>query len=249
MDFSYSAKCEAMRAQVRDFMDDHVAPRLGVAQREADEGRSPFSFMDDLKALAKSEGLWNLFLPGLRADEPGQGLSNLDYAPVAEIMGRVDWASEAFNCSAPDTGNMELLHMFATPEPIARSRCSAQWASAPIRRLPTSTPRAVRCGLQMGQTKSISASSPAPNSVKEETGASMFPSCWRRLLQDRRTARQSPPGLTVRRPPDPRPSRRLKFSLLFRSGVPYGSNRKSGRPERTETINSSRLGWRCRGAK
>jgi len=120
MDFSYSAKCEAMRAQVRDFMDDHVAPRLGVAQREADEGRSPFSFMDDLKALAKSEGLWNLFLPGLRADEPGQGLSNLDYAPVAEIMGRVDWASEAFNCSAPDTGNMELLHMFATPEQSVR---------------------------------------------------------------------------------------------------------------------------------
>ena len=120
MDFSYSPKCEAMRARVRDFMDDHIVPRLGLAQREIDQGCFPFSFMDDLKALAKSEGLWNLFLPGLRADEPGQGLSNLDYAPVAEIMGRVDWASEAFNCSAPDTGNMELLHMFATPEQSAR---------------------------------------------------------------------------------------------------------------------------------
>jgi len=120
MDFSYSPKCEAMRAQVRDFMDDHVVPRLATARHEAEEGRCPFSFMADLKALAKSEGLWNLFLPGLRAGEPGQGLSNLDYAPVAEIMGRVDWASEAFNCSAPDTGNMELLHLFATPEQSER---------------------------------------------------------------------------------------------------------------------------------
>jgi acyl-CoA dehydrogenase len=120
MDFSYSPKCEAMRAQVRDFMDDHVVPRLARAQREAEDGRCPLSFMADLKALAKSEGLWNLFLPALRTNEPGQGLSNLDYAPVAEIMGRVDWASEAFNCSAPDTGNMELLHMFATPEQSER---------------------------------------------------------------------------------------------------------------------------------
>ena len=120
MDFSYSPKCEAMRAQVRDFMDDHILPRLELARQEADEGRCPLSFMVDLKALAKSEGLWNLFLPGLREGEPGQGLSNLDYAPVAEIMGRVDWASEAFNCSAPDTGNMELLHLFATPEQSER---------------------------------------------------------------------------------------------------------------------------------
>jgi acyl-CoA dehydrogenase len=120
MDFSYSAKCEAIRSQVRDFMDDHVVRRLGLARSESETGRFPFSFMDDLKALAKSEGLWNLFLPDLRPDEPGQGLSNLDYAPVAEIMGRVDWASEAFNCSAPDTGNMELLHLFATPEQSER---------------------------------------------------------------------------------------------------------------------------------
>ena len=120
MDFSYSPKCESMRAQVRNFMDEYVVPRLGLAQKEFDEGRFPLSFMEDLKALAKSEGLWNLFLPSLRAGEPGQGLSNLDYAPVAELMGRVEWASEAFNCSAPDTGNMELLHMFATPEQSER---------------------------------------------------------------------------------------------------------------------------------
>ena len=120
MDFTYSAKCEAIRAEVGRFMDDHVVPRLGLAKQEFAAGRFPLSFMDDLKALARSEGLWNLFLPGLRPGEPGQGLSNLDYAPVAEIMGRVDWASEAFNCSAPDTGNMELLHLFATPEQSER---------------------------------------------------------------------------------------------------------------------------------
>jgi acyl-CoA dehydrogenase len=71
--------------------------------------------MADLKALAKSEGLWNLFLPSLRDDEPGTRLSNLAYAPLAEVMGRLPWASEVFNCSAPDTGNMELLHRFASP--------------------------------------------------------------------------------------------------------------------------------------
>jgi acyl-CoA dehydrogenase len=115
MDFSYSPKCEAIRSQVQQFMGEHIMPRLGQARTEFAGGRFPLSFMEDLKALAKSEGLWNLFLSGLREGEPGQGLSNLDYAPVAEIMGRVEWASEVFNCSAPDTGNIELLHMFANP--------------------------------------------------------------------------------------------------------------------------------------
>ncbi len=115
MDFSYSETCERYRAQVQDFMDAHVLPRVAQAKTEEREGRYPFSFMEELKSRAKSEGLWNLFLSRLHADEPGKGLSNLDYAPVAEIMGRVDWASEVFNCNAPDTGNMELLHMFATP--------------------------------------------------------------------------------------------------------------------------------------
>jgi epoxyqueuosine reductase QueG len=73
----------------------------------------PPPFLEDLKALARDEGLWNLFLPTLREDEPGTRLSNLDYAPLAEAMGRLPWAAEVFNCSAPDTGNMELLHRFA----------------------------------------------------------------------------------------------------------------------------------------
>jgi acyl-CoA dehydrogenase len=114
MDFSYSAKTDQMRAQLNGFMDEFVMPRIGQWNEEVHGGKYPVTFMGDLKALAKSEGLWNLFLPNLRADEPGTQLTNLEYAPLAEIMGRVPWSSEVFNCSAPDTGNMEVLHMFAT---------------------------------------------------------------------------------------------------------------------------------------
>ena len=116
MDFAYSPRVEALRQQLRAFMDQYIVPRIGAWHAEAAAGQYPVSFMDDLKALARTEGLWNLFLPSLGEDEPGMGLSNLEYAPLAEIMGRVHWASEVFNCNAPDTGNMELLHMFATPE-------------------------------------------------------------------------------------------------------------------------------------
>ncbi|MGI9286765.1 MAG: acyl-CoA dehydrogenase family protein [Pseudomonadales bacterium] len=116
MDFAYSPKVEELCTQVRNFMGDHIVPRTGQYNNEVHAGTFPVSFMEDLKALAKSEGLWNLFLPHLKDDEPGTRLTNLEYAPLAEIMGRIGWASEVFNCSAPDTGNMELLHMFATPE-------------------------------------------------------------------------------------------------------------------------------------
>ena len=114
MDFSYSERTQQLRARVNNFMEDHIIPRIGQWRNEVAAGQYPVSFMEDLKALAKDEGLWNLFLPGLREDEPGTRLSNLEYAPLAEIMGRVPWSSEVFNCSAPDTGNMEVLHMFAT---------------------------------------------------------------------------------------------------------------------------------------
>jgi acyl-CoA dehydrogenase len=116
MDFAYTTKVEELRRRVRNFMDDHIVPRVRQYNEEVHAGNFPVSFMEDLKALAKSGGLWNMFLPQLRHEEPGTRLTNLEYAPLAEIMGRVRWASEAFNCSAPDTGNMELLHMFATPE-------------------------------------------------------------------------------------------------------------------------------------
>lgn len=115
MDFEYSDKVEALRAQTQAFMDRYVVPALPRWHKETEAGTVHPSFMEDLKALAREENLWNLFLPGLHEDEPGQPLSNLEYAPLAEIMGRVIWASEIFNCSAPDTGNMEILHLFATP--------------------------------------------------------------------------------------------------------------------------------------
>ncbi len=115
MEFEYSSKCEELRQRVGYFIDQHILPRNCDWHKEVGNGQFPVSFMEDLKDLAKEEGLWNLFLPSLRPDEPGTGLSNLDYAPLAEIMGRVMWSAEVFNCNAPDTGNMELLHMFATP--------------------------------------------------------------------------------------------------------------------------------------
>ncbi|MDJ0948863.1 MAG: acyl-CoA dehydrogenase family protein [Alphaproteobacteria bacterium] len=120
MDFQYSDKVQELQRRIGDFMDQHVIPRVPEWQREVETGVYPPQLVEDLKALAKSEGLWNLFLPGLDADEPGTRLSNLEYAPLAEIMGRVFWASEVFNCSAPDTGNMELLHMFASPDQRAQ---------------------------------------------------------------------------------------------------------------------------------
>ncbi|MGV2870932.1 acyl-CoA dehydrogenase family protein [Colwellia sp. E150_009] len=116
MDFEYSEKTQKLRQQLDNFMQQHILPRLQQYKDEVKSGQYPVSFMEDLKALARSEGLWNLFLPGLKEGEQGTRLSNLEYAPLAEIMGKVPWVSEVFNCNAPDTGNMELLHMFATPE-------------------------------------------------------------------------------------------------------------------------------------
>ncbi len=97
-------------------MDDLVLPSNRDWQRYADAGYYPSDVVEPLKVQARAAGLWNLFLPDLRDDEPGMRLSNMEYAPLAEIMGRVPWASEVFNCSAPDTGNIELLHLAATPE-------------------------------------------------------------------------------------------------------------------------------------
>ncbi|HUW38130.1 MAG TPA: acyl-CoA dehydrogenase family protein [Rhodocyclaceae bacterium] len=120
MDFEYSPKVEELRRRLADFIDRYVLPYNAGWHRSVADGIYPPPFLADMKALAKSEGLWNLFLPDLREDEPGTRLSNLEYAPLAEIMGRLPWASEVFNCSAPDTGNMELLHLFASPEQYRR---------------------------------------------------------------------------------------------------------------------------------
>ncbi len=116
MDFEFSEKSKRIQAQLKAFIAEHVAPREADYTRiVGQEGVFPPPFLDDLKAKARAQGLWNLFLPGLEPDEPGTRMSNLDYAPCAEVMGRIAWSSEVFNCSAPDTGNMELLHLAATP--------------------------------------------------------------------------------------------------------------------------------------
>lgn len=116
MDFAYTPKVEELQQKLWAFMDEHILPANSEWLGQADAGTYAMALVDRLKEKAKAQGLWNLFLPALRDDEPGTRLTNLEYAPLAEIMGRVPWASEVFNCNAPDTGNMEILHMFATPE-------------------------------------------------------------------------------------------------------------------------------------
>jgi acyl-CoA dehydrogenase len=114
MDFEHSPRAQALQQQLETFMQHYLLPHNPAWHQAVQQGEYP-PFLDDLKILAREEGLWNLFLPGLRDDEPGTRLNNLDYAPLAEAMGKLHWAAEVFNCSAPDTGNMELLHRFATP--------------------------------------------------------------------------------------------------------------------------------------
>lgn len=117
MDFAPSEKSARLADELRDFMDARVRPAEPVYAEQMAAAPSPHAFppiLDELKAEARSRGLWNLFLP--HTTEWNEGLSNLDYAPLAEIMGSSSIASEACNCSAPDTGNMEILTMFGTPE-------------------------------------------------------------------------------------------------------------------------------------
>lgn len=119
MDFSLDDRTEALRADLLDFMQTHVYPaELAFAEAEAGGGWERPAVMADLKCEARRRDLWNLFLPH---SPLGAGLSNVQYAPLAEITGRSpNIAPEALNCSAPDTGNMELLSMFATPEQQTR---------------------------------------------------------------------------------------------------------------------------------
>ena len=115
MDFDYSNKMLDWMARVQAFMDAHIVPneRPFFDEVAAGDRWQPTRIVEELKAKAKAQGLWNLFLPD---SDLGAGLSNLEYAPLCEIMGRVAWAPEVFNCSAPDTGNMEVLVRYGTPE-------------------------------------------------------------------------------------------------------------------------------------
>jgi acyl-CoA dehydrogenase len=116
MDFAYSNKVDELRRRMIAFMDRYVHPNERTYKDQIAASGNPFahaSIVDELKTQAKAEGLWNLFLPDERF---GAGLTNLEYAPLAEITGRVHFAPEVFNCAAPDTGNMEILAQFGTPE-------------------------------------------------------------------------------------------------------------------------------------
>ena len=114
MEFEFSDKVKALEQRLRRFMDEHIYPNEQRFEEEIARDRwKPTRIMEELKAKARAEGLWNLFLP---EHEWGAGLSNLEYAPLCEIMGRSVMAPEAFNCSAPDTGNMEVLARYGTRE-------------------------------------------------------------------------------------------------------------------------------------
>jgi acyl-CoA dehydrogenase len=116
MHFQLPDDVQQMQRKLRAFLDQRVLPQHAKYEEIAATGRFPLEIVEPLKEQAREQGLWNLFLPGLRDDEPGTRLTNMQYAPLAEIMGRVPWSAEVFNCNAPDTGNMELLHLFASPQ-------------------------------------------------------------------------------------------------------------------------------------
>ncbi|QUH00581.1 acyl-CoA dehydrogenase family protein [Saccharopolyspora erythraea] len=120
MDFAFDARTEELREQLSAFMDEHVYPAEPVLMQQLAESDDVWAhppIVEELKAKARAQGLWNLFLPG----DHGAGLTNLQYAPLAEIMGRSPrLAPEATNCSAPDTGNMEVLSMFGTEQQRAQ---------------------------------------------------------------------------------------------------------------------------------
>ncbi len=118
MDFSYSPKVEGLRAELIRFFDEHITPNEAAYHEELGGNRKagnpwlPLQVIERLKPKARERGLWNLFLP--QSTRAPEGLSNLEYAPLCEIMGRVMWAPEVFNCSAPDTGNMETIERYGT---------------------------------------------------------------------------------------------------------------------------------------
>ena len=129
MDFEYSAKTKELQKRVSAFMEDHIYPAEAAYSAElaantaAGKRWTALETVEKVKTKAKAQGLWNLFLPvdsAAASGYEGAGLTNQEYAPLAEIMGRVPWASEAFNCSAPDTGNMETIARYGSDEIKAR---------------------------------------------------------------------------------------------------------------------------------
>ncbi len=115
MNFDYSPKVNELRKKLQAFCDEHISPNEATYRKQVDTGErwKPVQIIEDLKPKARAAGLWNLFLP---ESERGAGLTNLEYAPLCEIMGRAPWSAEVFNCSAPDTGNMEVIERYGNAE-------------------------------------------------------------------------------------------------------------------------------------
>ncbi|MDY7574933.1 acyl-CoA dehydrogenase family protein [Actimicrobium sp. CCI2.3] len=140
MEFAYSERCRTLQTKLLAFMNQHIYPNEKAYKQEIDRNGSEkgnrwlaTELMERLKPLAREQGLWNLFLP--KSDRAPEGLSNLDYAPLCEIMGRVSWAPEVFNCSAPDTGNMETIERYGVEahkvewlEPLLRGEIRSAFA-------------------------------------------------------------------------------------------------------------------------
>ena len=121
MNFDYSDRCKELQGRLLAFMDEHIYPNEKAFKQEVDRNGLekgnrwiPTELIERLKPVAREQGLWNLFLP--KSPRAPEGLSNLDYAPLCEIMGRVVWAPEVFNSAAPDTGNMETIERYGTEE-------------------------------------------------------------------------------------------------------------------------------------
>src|SRR5215471_2455804 len=115
MNFDYSGKVQALQKRLADFLDEHIYPNEKLYFDQIREGDrwQPTAIVEELKPKARAAGLWNLFLP---ESEYGAGLTNLEYAPLCELMGRSVMAPEVFNCSAPDTGNMETIVRYGSDE-------------------------------------------------------------------------------------------------------------------------------------
>ena len=140
MEFAYSERCKTLQTKLLAFMDAHIYPNEKAYKQEIDRNGTEkgnrwvaTELMERLKPLAREQGLWNLFLP--KSDRAPEGLSNLDYAALCEIMGRVSWAPEVFNCSAPDTGNMETIERYGVEahkvewlEPLLRGEIRSAFA-------------------------------------------------------------------------------------------------------------------------
>ena len=118
MDFEHSAKVRTLQDKLVRFFEEHILPNERAYDEELAENRrrgdafAPLQLIERLKPKARAAGLWNLFLP--RSPRAPEGLTNLEYAPLCEVMGRVPWSAEVFNCSAPDTGNMETIERYGT---------------------------------------------------------------------------------------------------------------------------------------